>query len=170
MKKIFSLAVALFASVAMFAQVSIVPKVGVNIANVSEGNADSRIALVAGVEANYQMSDAIALTAGALYSGQGVKDGALNYINIPVLANYYLMPGLAVKAGVQPAFLISSDADSKALNSFDLSVPVGVSYEISNFVIDARYNIGVTNFMKEIEGVKIDSKNSVIQITLGYKL
>ncbi|MBR4454439.1 MAG: outer membrane beta-barrel protein [Bacteroidales bacterium] len=49
-------------------------------------------------------------------------------------------------------------------NSFDFSVPVGLSYEYKNFVLDGRYNIGVT---KIVDGD--DSKNRVFQITLGYK-
>ena len=46
----------------------------------------------------------------------------------------------------------------------DFSIPVGISYEYNNFVVDGRYNFGVT---KIIDG--FDSKNSVFQITLGYK-
>lgn len=45
-----------------------------------------------------------------------------------------------------------------------LSIPVGLSYEISNVVLDARYNWGVT---KAFDG--LDSKNSVFQVTIGYK-
>ncbi len=53
--------------------------------------------------------------------------------------------------------------DSKA-KKFDLSIPVGLSYEISNVVLDARYNWGLTKIVSNS-----DSKNSVFQITLGYK-
>ena len=48
--------------------------------------------------------------------------------------------------------------------TFDLSIPVGLSYEYQNIVFDARYNIGVT---KIADGV--DHYNNVIQITVGYK-
>lgn len=54
-------------------------------------------------------------------------------------------------------------ATEDAIKGFELSIPVGLSYEISDFVIDARYNFGVT---KVAEG---DSKNSVFQFTVGYK-
>ena len=47
----------------------------------------------------------------------------------------------------------------------DLSIPIGLSYEFSNFVIDGRYNWGLTKVAKDS-----DSKNSVFQNTLGYKL
>ena len=50
--------------------------------------------------------------------------------------------------------------------SFDFSIPVGISYEYANFQLDARYNFGVTKVF-DVEGSK--AKNSVFQITLGYK-
>ncbi len=43
---------------------------------------------------------------------------------------------------------------------------VGLSYEYQNVVLDARYNWGLT---KIYDVDKLDSKNSVFQITLGYK-
>ena len=50
------------------------------------------------------------------------------------------------------------------VKGFDLAIPVGLSYQYQNIVLDARYNWGVT---KITDGA--DSKNSVFQITLGYK-
>lgn len=99
----------------------------------------------------------------------------LDYINIPVLANVYVAKGLAVKLGLQPGFNVNSsvkvssdnasaekDVDSKTV---DLSIPIGLSYEFNNFVIDGRYNWGVTKVAKDS-----DCKNSVFQFTIGYKL
>lgn len=102
----------------------------------------------------------------------------LDYINVPILANYYVIPGLAIKAGIQPGFNvkhkvkadtdgISEEADLSDFKSFDLSIPLGLSYEISDFVIDARYNLGLT---KIIDNGDAKNKNSVIQITVGYKI
>ena len=114
---------------------------------------------------------------------------SLSYLQIPILANVYLFKGFAVKAGVQPAFLLSAkdktDISSTVkntktttdvkeyFNTFDFSIPVGVSYEFTNgLMIDARYNIGVTDVVKS--GTTFaksgkSGKNSVIQISLGYK-
>lgn len=41
---------------------------------------------------------------------------------------------------------------------------MGVSYEFKNVVLDARYNWGVTKVFDDA-----DVKNSVFQVTLGYK-
>ncbi len=154
-----------------------------NIANLTDADdADARIGFVGGLETEYQATDIFSLSAGVLYSMQGCKydndkvktTSKLDYINIPIMANVYVAKGLAVKLGVQPAFNVNSevkvsggkystsaDVDAK---SFDFSIPVGISYEYSNVVLDARYNWGLT---KVADGS--DSKNSVFQITLGYK-
>jgi hypothetical protein len=95
----------------------------------------------------------------------------LDYINVPILANYYVIPGLAIKAGIQPGFLMS--AKDKDGNSFkdemkkvDISIPLGASYEFENFVIDARYNLGLT---KGNKNGSASNKNSVLMFTVGYK-
>lgn len=52
---------------------------------------------------------------------------------------------------------------------------MGLSYEYRNFVIDGRYNFGLTNWAKDVSVLgetmgEVDSKNSVFQLTIGYKL
>lgn len=192
MKKLILMAVMALATVSSFAQhavgtFTIQPKVGLNLANVTDGDGDIRVGAVAGAEFEYQISDIFSLSAGALYSMQGCKGEVnvegfdvdatvkLDYLNIPILANVYVTKGLAVKLGIQPGFNVTSKAsveksgtkvttDLDGIESVDFSIPVGLSYEINNFVIDARYNLGVSKIM---DGS--DSKNSVFQFTLGYK-
>ena len=191
------MAVAMLASVASFAQhsvgtVTIQPKVGVSVATLTGGdNLDPRIGAVAGAEFEYQATDIFSISAGALYSMQGAKtDGMtmkLDYINIPILANVYVVKGLAVKLGIQPGFNVNSEASIKSsgisasgkisdyTKTFDFSIPVGVSYEFSNIVLDARYNWGLTKWADNskyasiLGDVKVDSKHSVFQFTVGYK-
>lgn len=189
MKKILLMAVVMLASVASYAQQAVgtftlQPKIGMNVASLTKcDGCDPRIGLAAGVEAEYQATDILSVSAGLIYSMQGNKAKAegvtqttkLDYINIPILANVYVTKGLAVKLGVQPAFNVSDkvklsggkasvEAEDVGAESFDFSIPVGLSYEFNNVVIDARYNFGVTNIA---EGG--DAKNSVFQFTLGYK-
>lgn len=194
MKKILLMAVVMLASVASYAQQAVgtftlQPKIGMNVASLTKcDGCDPRIGLAAGVEAEYQATDIFSVSAGVIYSMQGnkydydvlgkktvTKTNKLDYINIPILANVYVVKGLAVKLGIQPAFKVndqiktsvdegSTTADVDKAESFDFSIPVGLSYEYSNVVFDARYNFGVTNIA---DGG--DSKNSVFQFTLGYK-
>ena len=185
MKKFLVIAAMVLASATSFAQqaagsFSVTPKVGLNIASLTDAkDSDPRFGLAAGAEFMYQASDIVGVSFGAIYSMQGCKydnvTTKLDYINIPVLANVYVAKGLAVKLGLQPGFNVNSsvkvssdnasaekDVDSKTV---DLSIPIGLSYEFNNFVIDGRYNWGVTKVAKDR-----DCKNSVFQFTIGYKL
>jgi len=173
------MAAVLMASVAASAQnetgqTTIAPTVGLNLSNTTGDGSKMMPVLAVGAVGEYGVMDNLGVSAGVMFSMQGAKaDGSdrklkMNYLNIPILANYYVWQGLAVKAGVQPGFLLSAkndDADIKSdCKKLDLSIPVGLSYEISKFVIDARYNIGLTKMAEYA-----DDKNSVIQITVGYK-
>ena len=198
MKKLFMMAVvALMATVSANAQqMFIKPMVGGTLATLTgdtEGN-KMKLGLVAGAEFGYNINDMFAVTAGALVSLQGSKfdDNSyqkdvttnLTYLNIPILANVYIAPGLAIKAGVQPGFLLSrktkldeligsgswtsvEHTSTDGMKKVDFSIPLGLSYEISDFVIDARYNLGLTN-INDTDSYK--SKNSVIMLTVGYKI
>ena len=197
MKKILLAAAIVLSSLGAKAQTepgtfTLMPKVGLNMANLS-GDVDNnkmKAGAVAGVEAEYRVSNLIGVSAGVLYSMQGSQRDKLpdgmdyaksvnDYINIPILANFYVWKGLALKAGIQPGFLVSAKDKYKAgdekesedtkdgYESFDFSIPVGASYEWNSFVLDLRYNIGVTNVWKESGDES--ARNGVLAITLGYK-
>ena len=169
---------------------------------------------IIGGEAEYQFAKKFSVAAGINYTTQGcgwkdidyfdggakikIKDQSdiLGYIKIPIVANYYIFKGFAVKAGVQFGFMVSSkffahgeadydlfgDGVKRAVDlygtvdmkdqykKFDFSIPVGVSYQFKvPIVIDARYQIGLTKLNKySYDGIK-DSKNSVFTLTVGYK-
>lgn len=163
---------------------TIQPKIGLNIPS-WRGDSyqqDSYARLSFGVEGQYAVTDKFGISVGLMYSQQGNKSMVyvspesddfemyrykfkMDYLNIPILANYYLFKGLAIKAGIQPGFKIHDNISSSMTpKSFDLSIPVGLSYEYKNICLDARYNYGLTDVLKGY-----DQKNSVFQITLGYK-
>lgn len=200
MKKLFLIAVAMLATLSVSAQsapgsFSLKPMVGATLSSVRGSDADGvkmKFGLVAGAEGIYQVSDMFALSGGLLYSMQGFKtDTSLDlkvnteYLNVPILANVYVARGLALKAGVQLGFLtkakakgkygnIEEDIDIKdSMKSLDLSIPVGVSYEINNsFTIDARYNLGLSKIAKDDDqhyDYTAKTYNSVFMLTLGYK-
>lgn len=184
-------------------QITLQPKVGINLSTitgktVAGTESKAKVGLVAGVEGEYGVAENFSVTAAVLYSMEGAKvkstqnsdvavKANLDYINIPILAQYYVIPGLAVKAGIQPAFNVrknvkvdlpsgipaayvdevndmADDVKGK-IKSFNLSIPVGLSYEYQSFVLDARYNIGVTKLAKDSD----EGRNSTFAITLGYK-
>lgn len=181
MKKMILMAVIMLSSVATYAQnevgqITIQPKVGLNIANFTKvDGSDPRYGVVGGVEFEYGVSDIFGISAGALYSMQGAKNegstAKFDYVNVPILANVYVLKGLAVKLGVQPGYCVNHKASEGGETSsvpdvkkFEFSIPVGASYEYEHFVLDARYNWGMTKIVKDY-----DYKNTVFQFTLGYK-
>ncbi len=194
MKKLFMIVAMMVATLSVSAQEAgqmfIKPMAG-GIFSTLVGDVDDvkgKIGLVGGAEFGYNINETFGITAGLLYTMQGCKDKDvdanfnLDYINVPVLANVYVAPGLALKAGPQIGFLTRAkldDVDMKDVcNTIDFSIPVGVSYEISDFVIDFRYNIGITSVSKNKE-IKADvieiesdrkTRNSVFMLTVGYKI
>lgn len=96
------------------------------------------------------------------------------YFNIPVIGNYYVIPGLAVKAGV--TFNVLSTAKVRGKTEIDdfkirdvykstfISLPFGASYEIKNFVFDARYNLSVTDICEYDDGTFHS-----FALTVGYR-
>lgn len=131
---------------------------------------------------------------GVAMSGKGDSKLKLSYINIPVIAKYYVLEGLSIQAGPQVGFLVKAEMDyvgtttnphfsdqleiytasssdvKSQLNNIDFGINFGAGYEfISGMFIDARYNLGLTKLPKEHDLVDNDYKNQVIQISLGYK-
>lgn len=170
---------------------TIQPKAGLNVAKITDSDMDSRLGLAAGAEFEYQVTDQYSVSFGMLYSMQGAKETdryegvkatttiKADYINIPIMLNCYVTDNFAFKVGIQPAFNVKSDFDVSVkgysfsgnmsdmghdINSFDFSLPIGMSYEYKNFVLDCRYNYGVVKIFDESH-----ARNSVFQFTLGYK-
>ena len=180
--------------------VTIQPKIGMTISNITDGD-KSKVNLAYGVEFERFFTDQFSASLGVVFTDQGCKyeiysaDGAGNvsddmkldiyYGTLPIMANYYVLPGLALKAGIQPAFRVKAKIKYKGekvdfdnyidtmfkgegnkLNTFDLSIPVGLSYEFKGITLDARYNFGVT---KLISNTDKGIYNKVFIMTLGYK-
>lgn len=116
----------------------------------------------------------------------------LDYLNVPLLFGYRIAKGFSVKAGLQLGLLLGGkekmsytditildggtrkqgnavplETDVKDVyKSVDLSIPLALSYEFENVILDARYNFGLTR-IHQLDVVK--SRNSVIQLSVGYR-
>ena len=161
------------------------PKVGLGLGSFSgeyvkvagESDPTTRVGFLVGVEGEYYINSWFSAALGLNYAQQGwkVDDVAakLDYLNVPLTADFYVAPGLALKTGVQLGFLMnakSGDSDMKDLcNKTNFSIPIGVSYEISNFVLDIRYNVALSKVNKYDGGHGEKSRSDLIQFTLGYK-
>ena len=151
--------------------------------------ADGAFALTAGVEGMYMVNEKFGAALGLNYTGYNTSvevytslDGDKKeddiysnyYFNIPVMANYYVAPGFALKAGVALNILSTAKIDGKDKNaghdvkdmykSTFFSIPVGASYEINDFVFEARYNLGVSKVAENYDGTF-----NALTFTVGYK-
>ena len=191
--------VALLTSVVTVAQrregtCTVQPKVGLNVSTLSDAQKTIGDACF-GMEAEYMITNIFSLSAGVMVSNQGGKydkDGLrytadIDYANIPIMANVYVLPGLALKAGVQPGFRLKAKMETDngsydidefyklvgmlipgeepKINKFDLAIPVGISYEYESVVLGARYNWGLL----KVENIGNAYYNRVFEVTLGYK-
>lgn len=127
---------------------------------------------------------------------QGVSDYHcnLNYLNVPLVVKAFVTRRLALLVGVQAGFLLGDakwknetidiDRDQYGNSTYkesytnsspwptkkvDLSLPIGLSYEYMGVVLDARYNLGLTNVdnIPNVESTK--SKNRVFTFSVGYR-
>lgn len=107
-----------------------------------------------------------------LYSSQGAKvdgfgDFKLDYINVPVLAKFYLISDmLSLEAGPQFGFLVNDNVEQQfEAKSFDFAAIGGIGLNITdNFFAQARYVVGLTDTTRDA-----DIKNTTIQVGLGYR-
>ena len=136
-----------------------------------------KVGFTMGVEAQHQFSNALAGSIGLLYSQQGTafkKTSDIefdfkmkeNNLIVPVMLVATTKYNIDLKLGLQPEFRVSKAFD-KVLNKVSLSIPVGISYEYRNVVLDLRYNIGVSHVYKEQSSYDV-SRGQTVMLTLGY--
>ena len=139
---------------------------------------EARVGLAIGAEAEYYTStEWLSISAGLLYQQQGwkFKDDSksynIDYINIPVLANFYVAKGFALKIGLQPGFKVNASYDGHSLEkvkSFNFAIPVGLSYEFNNGItLDLRGAASLTR----VDDFNDDNKwyTDGGMLTIGYK-
>ncbi|WP_121366187.1 porin family protein [Flavobacterium limicola] len=173
-------------------------KGGVNFANLSGDIEDNsaKVGFNVGGFVEIKVSDKFSVQPELLFSTQGTKfeysetfDGStinyqekanLSYLNIPVMAKYYVATGFSLEAGPQIGFLTSAkykveangeeeEVDAKDdFESIDFGVNFGAGYDFTeNLSAGLRYNVGLSNIAKDSGNDKIS--NSVFSVSLGYK-
>lgn len=160
-------------------------KGGVNFASVNVDNGvdfDSRTSFHVGGLAHIHLTRHFALQPEIMYSSQGGKSDIggtdyklkLNYVNVPILAQYMVGNGFRLQTGPQVGFLTTAQTkvnetenDSKdAFKNTDFSWTFGASYiGASGIGVDARYNLGISDISEG--GSK--AQNRVIQVGLFYQ-
>ena len=196
MRKLFLVVVALLFGSFLYAQneIYIGPKAGLNLATQTVDNPLASYSLRPGFTGgafvefdfgNYSIQPEV------LFSVQGSSIEAhgddlyasFRYTAIPIMLKYELMSGISILAGPQIGFLMCATSDyhpilnkkfkeqhyTTAYKSTDFLIAFGFGWQSDrNLNIDARYSLGLSS-IDDFAGVP-DTKNSVMSITVGYRL
>ncbi|MFV8355442.1 porin family protein [Flavobacterium sp. XS1P32] len=163
-------------------------KGGLNLANFSGDIEDnsSKAGFHLGGFVEFKVSDKFAIQPELLFSTQGTKfdvDGDdlkfnISYLNIPVMAKYYVADAFSLEAGPQIGFLTSAKAvvgseDENIKDNFesiDFGFNFGAGYNFTeNLSAGLRYNLGLSNIAKTEAGDNTKVSNNVLSVSLGYK-
>lgn len=175
MKKLFIAVITVLGAYAAQAQgVDFGIKAGANFANLDGvDNGKSLTNWHAGAVLELNITPSFSVQGEAIYSSQGAKvnessDIKLDYVNVPVLAKFYILPEkVSLVAGPQFSFLTKDTKDFKA-KSTDLGLAGGVEAKIiAGLFVQARYVAGLKN-INDNEAYRADIKNGVFQLSVGY--
>ena len=160
------------------------PKVGLTIGSFSGeyvtvgGKVENkkRVGFIAGLEGEIYATNWLGIALGLNYAQQGWKFNDVkckyDYLNVPLVADFYVARGLALKTGVQLGFLMNAKWDDLNVkddcNKTNFSIPIGISYEFSNVVLDLRYNVALSKVNKNATD-NYKFRSDLVQITIGYK-
>lgn len=178
------------------AQLSMGPKVGLNVSSLTGDGTQYRAGVNVGIFANYRINNLLAIQPEFLYSMQGTafddvsilrktleSSYTSHYIDIPVLLKIYPWQGLNVQVGPQFGFCVDDEykleLDGKEISTNDLK---DYGYEKTARTFDFAIAVGLGyefDFGMTIDArynwglTKIydddNAKNSVFMISLGYK-
>ncbi len=149
-------------------------KGGVQFTDVSDRvNSDSKFGINFGGFAGYRLSGNVAVQLEVLYSFQGYVSGYdllpnfseaassganvnIDYLKVPAIAKIYLLDELNLEAGLSFNFLTSALSGGRKvshINDFDLSIPLGIAYEISdNLEVGLRYEFSLSQLSRIYSG------------------
>lgn len=174
-------------------QFSLGIKGGVNFASINVNDAkatwDGKTGFHGGAFALFKLT-AFAIQPEVIFSQQGstVKfqsqdiNANFSYLNVPVIAKFYLPLGLNLQLGPQFGFLTTAESDYNPVSgtqtstdledyykNSDVSLGMGIGWDLPmKITIDARYNLGLTEID---DNASLEAtKNQVFQISVGYKL
>lgn len=210
MKKFF-LSVAVMATSMAFAQsIGFGAKAGINVSNMTNKVEDTEISKDAKAKVGYYAGLFVNVPVGAnfsvqpevIYNNVGQKFNYelsgnkasikrnLDYISVPIMAQYHIFQGLYLEAGPQFSFLVNQknkisginnntvkDIIEKTLNigdykkvykTFDLGLGIGAGYKVyKNIGVNVRYVVGLTNDAK-VDKTTIKNNTFQAGVTIGF--
>lgn len=173
----------LFFGTSAFAQVSFGVKAGLNVSNlefnVRDADPEGTTGIYAGTFVNFPLPYNFQLQPEVLYSQEGVKDGGIDFVKVPLVLKWNFFNGINIHGGPQLAVLIDAEGGTTGLNPTGIDGVFGLGYETTGgFMITTRYNMGITSVIDR--DYKIDSGmgytmngfqgwTRTLQLGIGYK-
>ncbi len=171
-------------------------KGGVNFSNlfIDQANDESaRTGFQAGFYGKVPVATNFAIQPELLFSTKGTNaqydagdiDFNLNYIDVPVLADFRLGPSADILIGPYVGVLLNNSVDTDgsfgediatlSRNDFspiDFGFSAGFALNFNTLSIGTRYNLGLIQVAKSesAESILGDSRNSLAQVYLSYRI
>jgi hypothetical protein len=166
-----------------YSQVNFGIKAGFNFSNAvynnSNASPEGRVGFYVGTLVDFSLSEKIHLQPEFLYSSEGIKDGSVVFINLPVPLKWYFYEGIHFHAGPQVGMVIDAEGGTGGLQDYSLSGVGGIGYEApgGGFTVTARFTHGITSLIDpnfgfdtgmgyNIVGIKAWSRS--LQFGVGY--
>lgn len=114
----------------------------------------------------------------AMYSQRTIKTDyenlKLSYFEVPILAQYFVMPELSIELGPTICGILNSSPEkiqsgniviqTEEIKGYDVMLTAGIGYKSKNgFTASARYNLG----MSELAG-NFNGKVSTVTVSVGW--
>ena len=152
-------------------------------------DAKSRFGFAINTEIGYNVTDWFAPSIGLTNTYQGVgysvidKNLYMDILSVPLLMNFSAGP-VTLKAGIQPAFILSARINGTSytdqLKTVSLSAPLALNWNFMSdsdgdqWFLELRYHLGLTKMNKDVmftNGWRTPGsiRNSVVMLTVGYK-
>ncbi|WP_223598634.1 porin family protein [Chryseobacterium sp. GVT01B] len=167
-------------------------KAGLNVSTLSNMDMKSKAGFYGGVFMNIPVAKDFSVQPEVLYSNVGAKQKGdsnakleVEYISIPVMFQYKVLPNLYVEAGPQFSFLMDArlkdDVGSlhlkNATRGFDFGIGLGAGYNITkNIGVNVRYTAGLSDIVNAKQqrylygyGRPGSVRNGVFQVGVNYK-
>ena len=161
-------------------------KAGVNIASLNEFSGRSRISGHGGLFIHHALNKNWCIQPELLFSGEGQRfysnavehTYALDFLQLPIMIQYYPVPNMYIEAGPQVGVLISAQDKVDERNGHtnvkdyfaaaQLALGVGAGLELTEQIIFyGRYNFGLTDLLLV---QNLDARSRVGQIGIAVRL
>ena len=165
------------------AQVDFGIKAGLNFSNIEYNirgtSAEGRTGVHVGTLVDFSLSEKFHLQPEILYSTEGIDEGGIDYLNIPVTLKWFFYDNIHLNAGPQLGIVLDAEGGTQGLNKTNFAGVFGLGYEApGGFMVDTRYSLGLSNIVDKdltidsgmgymISGIRAWTR--AFQLSIGYK-